>query len=364
MIRPLALIAAVLAAALLHASAAEAQQDSIPLSALRMPTAPAFTILGVTPASIERPSTPRALAVSLLSSGGEGGALPENYAAEFAPYWMGARRRLTFDDYYDPGLLQSLLQTFTVSVAVRSQAAGADTTTRVGVGVLASPVPGRATAAMDSTVRALRGLQQRAVALRFRQIDAQRAGDSATLRLVGDSIAALMLASQGVAQAVQTQDQERVGLVVQVAGALAAGYPGNDFGAGRVQRTGGWATVTYRNDRPRMDFIGLARYQRDGEDASQDLWDVGGRAAYALDRVSAGAEFLVRRASDDGADGTFDDGSRFVGILEFRATNDLFLTFSFGQDFKLRAEGENPLVAILSGSLHFGDLPALVGLAR
>lgn len=349
----------------LAAPSVRAQADSIPLSALRTPTSPAFSILGITPASIERPGTPRAFAISLLEAGAGAGALPENYAAEFAPYWWGPRRNLTFDRYYRPDVLQALLQTFTVSVAVTTQTVGTDTTTRVGVGFVASPLPGRATAAMDSTVRALRGLQQQAVALRFRQIDAQRAGDSILARARGDSIAAVALQSQTVAQAVQTGDTERVGLVLQVAGALAGAYPGNDFGAGRVQRTGAWASVTYRNDQPRLDFIGLARYQRDGVDEAQDLWDVGGRAAIGLDRVSAGAEFLVRTAAADSADaGTFDDGTRFVGILEFRATNDLFLTFSFGQDFKVRAEGESPLVAILSGSLHFGDVPQVVGLGR
>jgi hypothetical protein len=47
---------------------------------LRPPASPVFALLGTTPASIERPQTPRALALNLISAVREEEGLPRNYA--------------------------------------------------------------------------------------------------------------------------------------------------------------------------------------------------------------------------------------------------------------------------------------------
>src|SRR5215831_1880299 len=55
-----------------------------------VPDVPAFTILGVSPTQIERPTNPTALAVSLLSStSSDTNFIPNNYALQVAPYWLG-----------------------------------------------------------------------------------------------------------------------------------------------------------------------------------------------------------------------------------------------------------------------------------
>lgn len=338
-------------------------QDSLALKDLRTPTSPAFVILGVEPTSVERPTTPRAFALGLLSaSGGEGGVIPENYAAELAPYWMRRHPTLTFEEFIQPDPLQSLMQTFSVSLATSSEAVGTDTMTSVGIGLRVTPVMGRPTRQMRDLVDSLSGFQTTLLDLSDSLDEAATAADSQRIQLKMD---ATSKQSREVAAAIRAlPGDERVGLHIQLAGALAGLYPGNDFSAGHVGRTGLWGTVTYRADVPRIDMIGLARWLRDEDDREQNAVDLGFRGVFRFDRLSASAEFVNRTASemDDGeaADpGAFSDSRRFVGLVEYRATEDLFVTFSFGQDFANEGDDREPLVAILGGQLHFGPKPFL-----
>jgi hypothetical protein len=362
-IRPAAVLLALLAA--LPAAA----QDSIQLAGLRTPTSPAFVLLGVEPTSIERPSTPRAFALGLLSSArGSGGYVPENYAAEVAPYWLAPHRSLTFTEYYRPTLTQALAQTFSVSLATARRTVGVDSAIGIGLGFRVSPRPGRPSAAVDSLVAALDRLQDERVDL-LRQRSAAQAQQNA------DEVArlnALLQANGRQSPAVSAQirekllaDDERVGLRLQLAGGLAALYPDDDFGAGRVGNTGVWGTAAYRLEGTRVDLLALGRYL--GGEGNRRAWDVGGRAVVDIERLALSAEFIARSAAGDGAaenvrntaDGLA-SGNRLVGQLEYRATDDLFVSFSFGQDYRRPGAAGSPVVAILGGSLNFGSKPSLV----
>lgn len=336
-------------------------QDSLRLSELRTPTSPAFVILGVEPTSIERPTTPRAFALGLLSAqGGAGGVIPENYAAEIAPYWMRSHPELTFQEYTRPDPVQSLLQTFSVSLATTMIAEGVDSTTGIGVGVRATPLMGRPSRQLRLLSDSLRVIQRALLDLSD-QLDAARSrADSQQILMQMDRRGQ---ESRTVAASIRAlPEDERVGLHVQVAGALAGFYSRNDFSTGKIGRTGLWGTVTYRAEAPRIDFIGLARLLRDEEGAEQSAFDLGFRGVARLNRLSASAEWVNRAAEEAAADtratGTgFRDSRRVVGLLEYRATDDLFVTFSFGRDFATLADDREPLVAILGGQLHFGAKP-------
>jgi hypothetical protein len=92
---------------------------------LTTPDGPAFVILGVAPSQIARPTTPAGLATSLLSSVQDStGFIPNNYALEVAPYWLG-RPQVGFNEYVDPTIRQSIAQTFSLSFATSRSAPGA-----------------------------------------------------------------------------------------------------------------------------------------------------------------------------------------------------------------------------------------------
>src|SRR5689334_7304667 len=66
---------------------------------LSTPDVPAFTILGVAPTQIERPLTPRALALSLLAAATDDqNLIPNQYALAASPFWMRPNK-LTIAQY-------------------------------------------------------------------------------------------------------------------------------------------------------------------------------------------------------------------------------------------------------------------------
>ncbi|MFC4477343.1 hypothetical protein [Flavobacterium chungangensis] len=84
---------------------------------LRIPNTPAFSILGFEPTSVMKPTSSKKLSADLLSSFDENGKLIMNVGMEVTPYWLKNRPNLTREEYLNPGTLQTILQTFTLSAA-------------------------------------------------------------------------------------------------------------------------------------------------------------------------------------------------------------------------------------------------------
>jgi hypothetical protein len=68
---------------------------------LRTPDSPAFALLGVSPTDIQKPTTPRALAVALSKFVTSDAMLeiPQSLAIDIAPFWFWSQDRLTYADY-------------------------------------------------------------------------------------------------------------------------------------------------------------------------------------------------------------------------------------------------------------------------
>lgn len=341
------------------AATAQAQGPGlVELDDLRTPASPAFVILGVSPTAVERPSTPRAFALGLVSAAeGQAGVIPENYAAEVAPYWLAPRRTLTFSQYFRPTLHQRLRQTFSVSLATAARAEGADSVTGVAVGFRIAPLVGEPSERLVRAVDTLRTVQDRMLTLDIQMDGAQSAADSARIRSQLSPLEAESVRLAGVIR----QNGERVGLHLQIAGALAGYYPGGRFDSGTLGRSGLWGTLGMRLDDPGVDVIGLARVLWDDR-ASQTLWDLGGRAVLSYEDLSGSVEFIARSARDAvtlPGGSAMRSGNRVVGLLEYRVSPDLFVNFSFGQDYPRAGEDGQPLVAILGGQVNLGSKPLI-----
>ena len=127
---------------------------------LSTPDVPAFTILGVAPTQIERPLTPRALALSLLAAATDDqNLIPNQYALAASPFWMRPNR-LNIAQYVHPTVQQSLAQTFTFSFATAPAASDTD----IGVGLSASPWAGHGSAALASALERLMAIDARYLA--------------------------------------------------------------------------------------------------------------------------------------------------------------------------------------------------------
>jgi hypothetical protein len=127
---------------------------------LSTPDNAAFSILGVSPAQIERPTTPKALSLSLLAAAtDDANLIPNEYAVAAAPFWMRPNR-LTIDQYVRPSVGQSLAQTFTISFATTPSSGNTD----VGLGFSTSPLAGHGSAAMADALAILSAAHARYLA--------------------------------------------------------------------------------------------------------------------------------------------------------------------------------------------------------
>lgn len=104
---------------------------------VRAPSAPAFTILGTNPSEISRPKSYRDVEFSLLNNFLDQGtlALPQNFSIEFSPYWMFEQPNLTFEDLYNPTVMESALYNLSFSLATQTNEDQNTNTTFLGVGL-------------------------------------------------------------------------------------------------------------------------------------------------------------------------------------------------------------------------------------
>jgi hypothetical protein len=351
---------------------------------LRAPTSPAFALLGTTPASIGRPQTPRALTMNLISAVRDEGGLPRNYALEVAPYWTAYHPDLSFDDYYNAGLLQTLAQTFAVSVATTPMELDAVAGgTRLGAGFSALFRAGGAHPQLAAVHSELIAIDVRIAEasdaippLRQRAFDARRAGrlaeadelDKAVLAAeatADEKTVELRRQAMDAARRVSDLDRNRIGFQLAVAGGHVWDFPGDQFAAREAAQWGVWVTPAYRmlacrgNEEDRcsstIDVMGAVRFLGDRRAVGDDhTWDVGGRLLWQPSlEFSVSVESLRR----GGTTLTGDEGSsRTVGMIEYRLNDDIMLYGSFGKDFE-GLPGARTLVSIIGVNLGFGRKP-------
>lgn len=84
---------------------------------LKLPSSPAFSILGYEPTTLLRPNSFKQLSTDVLNSFDENGNLKMNLGIEIMPYWLKSNPELTNDQYLNPTYGQSFKQTLSFSIA-------------------------------------------------------------------------------------------------------------------------------------------------------------------------------------------------------------------------------------------------------
>jgi hypothetical protein len=197
-------------------------------------------------------------------------------------------------------------------------------------------------------VRELRALQAAANRAALELDEAEGEARRAALESALDS---LDTAARDVALGIQQLDTERIGWIVEAAGALTLDFPGDRADSGSVGRSGAWLGVTYRMPRPALDFVTVARYQHEPA-AARDLLALGARLAWRIEDLVVSGEFLGR-LRDRWPTGER-PGYRLAGNLEYRLPAIGYLTATIG------VETDGPgsrLVATLGIDLGFGTIP-------
>ena len=341
-LRSLTLFIAVIVAA---AAQAQTAPDTLKIEDVKTPVSPAFVILGVAPTAVERPTTPRAVGLALISANSDtsGNGLPRNLALEVAPYWLSERPALTFAEYDHPSFWQSLRQTASISVATRNGTATAtnETPSLGGIGLRASWTLGESSPLEQQVLAAYHAKAKTFLLLPIRPTDAEA---SAALR-------PFVLAMR------EAMKQGR--WIVEAAAASSALFPNNDLNQSETQKNAVWITPSYRFQRstfdvPTIDFVSVLRYMEDRTvTTGRNAVDAGARLLWESDTIAVSAEHIERFGNAR--------HTRRTSILgEYKVTDNIYVSATFGRNFDGENNGKGNLLALFGINFNAGQKPSLL----
>lgn len=322
------------------------------LDAFRTPTSPAFVLLGVEPTSVERPTTPRGVALSLLSSGLVNGVIPNNYAVEFCPYWLSNHPDLTYSDYVNASIGDQVVQSLSLSLVASQAQSAPDSGSDIGAGIRFQIHEGGKSARMvmleESLARVTKELSLEMI---------KDKPDTVRVNRLTDSTTTLSLE-------IQDQMRNRSGLVLEMAGAVAGYFPQNNMDQGRIVHGGVWATLSYRPEATSLQFLAVGRLiWNNSVGGDGNYFDAGGRLVWQNGTLLLSGEFVERTtfntASQPNATGstvgviTFSNTYRASLLVEYRISRDMALQYAFGHNFT-QVSGVNNLISQLGVKLGFG----------
>lgn len=365
----------IFAALLCPAAATVASAQSIPeFDKIRTPTSPAFVVLGIATAQVERPGTPSAFAVSLLDRlGATSALLPSSFAVETAPYWWVSRPALTLTRYQQADVWTRIARSTTLSIAVTDSVPGrpaeaeADSdyrrlglglrTTLLSADTLSSPP---CIAAMQRAVAGATEVSS-AVGLAVAQAiqadpglaaDADRleairgeAYEQALEALPPDRSAVL---TEGAASCTETLAARR-GWSIDAAAGGAIDFPGGSASGAELGSFGLWLNPAYLGHG--TSAAGVLRLLWDDihTDTTRSTVDLGVRAFRSLHRWAFSGEAVYRHLSR-GEDS--DDLVKLSLIFDVLLGGETWLTVTFGREFA--ADDARSLIALANLQWNVG----------
>ena len=275
---------------------ANAQTKMISINDLNIPTSPAFVILDKSPASIEKPSNPKALGLSLINLWQGSGA------AEFTPYWLTNKPAYLFSD--DIKNKNPIFQTLAFSIASAKE----DTMTSIAVG--------------------------------FRT-QLARSYSANTIKLINDKVEEIVAELSGG----DNIDEENIkklkkdlndlksktNWVVELAGAYAGKSSPKESVA--AYKSGFWAHLKWTPDASPVTFVGLARYTSSIGNVSKSIsdsvfFDYGLNISHQSNDFDLQFEYVKRK--DVSANAVYD---RAVLVANYQIMPGVVAVVSFGKDF-------------------------------
>jgi len=332
------------------------QDTVISLDLLVTPASPAFVVLGVEPASIERPGSPTDLGITILSSTNNLTVLPRNYALEFTPYWWCDGTR-SFSSFKNP---VTFLRTLSISVATATREFPSTDSfiTSLGLGVRCSPFRGKPnpvyTDSIDNILKAAHSFYLN----RFNELEPQDAllkelygklkdpqlteeerkeiqvqigerRDTIKKEVREEFLVTHDAIIERLNRTVDMMQMNRIGLKIDVAGAFALDFPQGLFENGTFSKFGGWVTAGW--ECPKVSFLGVLRLLGNSLYTDSTSFDFGGRLIRNVtEDLSVSLEGLGRwywKLSDDNIH------SRLDVIVDYALFKNNALSFTLGKDY-------------------------------
>lgn len=329
----------------------EIKADTITLKELEIPNSPAFILLDQTPSTIERPSSSKAFALSILNSFQDSNGIPKNYAVDFTPFWFFKHPNMTSLKYAGYNVENKKQRVFgnieraSISFAfiTTNDTLTQKTINNLSIGLRFNLISIRSKQDIKDIIKANSDL-----------IKSIRERDDRLNNFVDISLAATnptlyhLKVKEFYAQDREKENSEEKlkdilarKSVFAIDGAIGYNnfYLDNKFSNGHFGRFGAWLTLNYSwhidknaNGKNYFNLYAIGRYLSDGTSISngeyqkQNFYDFGGKAEFEFKKISLAYEYIYRDSSNSN---TF----RSNGLLKYKISDNLLLTGAFGKNF-------------------------------
>ncbi|MDO3627581.1 hypothetical protein [Mucilaginibacter sp. BT774] len=276
-------------------------QDAPSLSDLTISNAPGLILAGKSTISVDKPTTPRAFAISLVN-------LQQGGAVEISPYWWFDRPNLTYEAFIRRKFL--VLETFSLSLAnVKSDSSS-------------TFAPGFRT----QVLRIYSKSRLKAMIAKNKELAAVLAVDPAS-KINLDSVKLLSGQLDKLAMTGKVS--------LELAGALLTDPTGSRLKNLDINKSGVWANLSWAPTKFPLEFVGLARYAWTNNTVnniktSSRFAEFGAQTNYTTTKFSIEAEYLNRR--DLYAAQNY---SHLSASLTYHITDNLAAVAAYGKDLKV-----------------------------
>ena len=277
------------------------QEADFKLNDLYIPSSPGLILGDKAPASIERPTTPRAFGVSVLNFI-KGGAM------EVTPFWLTNKPDYTFDDWVNKKFMA--VESFNISVASFKE--------NDGYGV----APG----IRSQLFRTFTPKSKKSIADKHEHI--------IELLTATDTSGNLVLDEKAIHQAQDELEQLMAKGIfsVDLAGAMVSTSSSNTFKELSAQKYGAWVNASYIPNKFPLAFTALARYSWTSGNtvavADTSKLDFGASLSFQKEKFDIAFEYISR---SDFSNQKHSD--RFALVCNYVYSENIVLVTSFGKNF-------------------------------
>ncbi|GGH18025.1 hypothetical protein [Mucilaginibacter phyllosphaerae] len=350
------------------------------LSDLAVPASPAFVITDITPTLIQDPATPKSLVLGIAQSTVQqsGLAFPNNYSAEFAPYWwikpdgrnvygvLGINKQTGKEDPFAGLKFSRISIAFINKDLIPDTSSGNQKVFAIGLRTTLIKVHGKQWAAnitktIADWVTAAKGELDFTANADVQAAYVRASGNpDKQAQIIKDYNNSMTAASFAAINKLLLQKPT---FTWDIAGAYSAyGINNQTISTGR---NGAWTTLSYYQplDKGNVNYFnigGSVRYLVDNfqkDDAGvigrANNLDVGGSAGFSFNQLTIGVESLYRYSK-----GVANTANRTVGVVNFKVAENIYVSGIFGKDFA----GPNKIISAFGLNWGFGsekvELPA------
>lgn len=323
------------------------ESNTIKITDLELPNAPAFTILDYSPTIISTPSTTQAFTLSLINSVNSSKGFPTDYALEFTPYWVFANRGRNLTDYVIKENQKSYSKPYK-NLSFSLASVKKDTIQNVSVGIRTNVLTVSRKERQESIDKLLLKLE------RFKEITDQKltldqnpyeSGTAEYNQWNLDQINKLSKLEEykklttDIYAVIDTLEASKPIFTADIATAYNHFFDENEFKSGKLGRYGAWLTLNanFKLSKTNNNYLNIYQYSRYLIDEmtydttllsykKEKNFDIGAKIELQLNDFAIGYEYINRTNQKD--------NYRSVGNLKYKINERFTITGGFGKNFE------------------------------